>query len=130
MMHLTKFLKITKPPVILSSLWENISKSSTKPSSNKRRRPVVSDEEIRELKEYEKERAINQEMLATDRERGLYGYSAGTVIEKENPGMRLKRKRYVSRVLSESLRPTIEGNIRVDRLPWNSSETDSPIFRS
>merc|ERR550534_732867 len=130
MMNFTNFIKTSKPPMILSSLWECVSKSSTIPSSKKRRRPVVSDEEIMELKEHEKERAINQEMLATDRKRGLYGFSGGTVIKKENPAMRVKRKRYVSRVLSESLRPTIERNIRVDRLQWNSSETDYPLFRS
>jgi len=129
MMHFRNFLKTTKPPVILSSLWESISKSSTTANTNKRMRPVVSDEEIRESKEHEKERAINQEMLAIDRQRGLYGYSGGRVSKKENAGLRFKRKRHVSRVLSESLRPTIEGDIKVDRLQWNSSENGTPIFR-
>jgi len=129
MMHLTTFFKKSKPSLMsITSLWESMGKSSTKPNTKKRSRPVVTDEDIRERKAYLKERALKKEIQDADRKRGLFGYSK-SVKKVDNRVSRLKRTRYVNRVF-ENLRPQMEEDIRVERLKWNSSETRSPLFRS
>jgi len=121
MIHLKKFFKETAPAVIpLSYLWESLEKTSTKANIKKKIR-VISDDEIRKRKTHEKVGAVYRKISYSPRQRIPLDYN-GRVMNVEDHLPRFHRKVTVSRVFSESLRPTMEEHIYVDRLGWNISD--------
>jgi len=77
MIHFKNLINKTKPSGVMSSISSVLAtkrKSSTK-QSNKRKRPIVSDSEIREHKELTRQKAVKKMVLDTNGTRGLFGDS-------------------------------------------------------
>jgi len=130
-MHFKNFINKTKPHGLMLSLSNVLAikgKSSTK-QSNKRKRPLVSDSEIREHKEWIRQKAANKEVLDADRARGLFGYCAEVNNKEDRLVANIQRNQPVHRVFAESVRPALEEDIRTNRLEWNNCQKRPHSFR-
>lgn len=123
MIHLKKFFKQSAPAVIPLSWWKKLGKTSANANVKKKRR-VISDDEIRKRKALEKVRTVYREKSNAPIKTIASSYSEA-IMNAEDNSSRFNRKVSVNRVFSESLRPKVEDHIYVDRLGWNNSDRGS-----
>jgi len=123
MIHLKKLFQRSSPAVIPPSWWERVGKKSAKTNVRKKLL-VVSDEEIRKRKTHVKVRSVYVEK--SDAPMQIITSRTNWKVENaEDHSSRFHKKAPMSRVFSESLRPTMVENIYVDRVGWNSSDKGS-----
>jgi adenylate kinase family enzyme/Ca2+-binding EF-hand superfamily protein len=111
MIQLKKFFQDSKPAdMSLSRLWETLGKKSTNAKARKKKRYVVSDEEIRKRQANEGGRLI--------------------VKNTENFTSRFHLLRPVRRAFSQRVQPTIKEYSWADEPEWNSPKVDPWLARS
>jgi len=91
----------------------------------KKKRRIITDDEIRKRKTLEKVRAVYREK-SNLRIQTIASSQGGREMNAADTSSGYHPKTSVNRVFSESLRPSMEDHIYIDRLGWNNSDTVSP----